>query len=234
MCNWCSHKSLTLDVLELCTGLCHTHIMIRSHSPVSSNLIHFPLHVIYIGRTRRWCNVEVRRDTPPVSRAHGEIFWLHLRSQREWPHMWLTHTRPSKRATRLGFVGTPLLVIPWETGGHHRAADISLRSLDRHMITRHLIWIRRSLIKAGCVEQIGFCRPLKTYFIQSFVELSCCAGFINKRGIPVKSFSCSSGSGVRCLLFEVKFALLVWITKSLCCCCAQGYVHRFPFGRLRK
>lgn len=54
----------------------------------------------------------------------------------------VTHSyQPSKQVSWLSFEGMPHWIILWETGGQHRATDISLESLDCHMITRNLIWI---------------------------------------------------------------------------------------------
>ncbi len=72
--------------------------------------------------------------------------------------------QPSKQVTRLSFEETPPRLILWETGGHHRTVEISLESLDCHMIARHLIWIRRSLIMGGCIYALVNSEPAKTYF----------------------------------------------------------------------
>lgn len=41
----------------------------------------------------------------------------------------VTHSyKPPKPASWLSFEGMPRFVILWETGGHHRATDISLKA----------------------------------------------------------------------------------------------------------
>lgn len=185
MCNWCNHRNVMLDMLELFTWFCHTEtLMIKSHSLLGNNLIHFPfcmqcLCVIFIGSTRHSFNVDV--DMTHIL-SHGllwgviNLVWPHLCSLKVWQLMWLIHINHQK-TNSAQLWGMPPRVILWETRGHRRTTEISLKSLDCHMIARHLIWIRRSINRGGCIyDLVGF-KPVKTYFTLAIAKLSCCACF---------------------------------------------------------
>lgn len=97
------------------------------------------------GNARHWCEVEVDRHDKVLS--HGlswRNYWSNMASPVfiEGVAAHVTHSyQPSKQVSWLSFEGMPHWIILWETGGQHRATDISLESLDCHMITRNLIWI---------------------------------------------------------------------------------------------
>lgn len=124
------------------------------------------LRTIFIGNTRHLCKVKVDM-THILSHSAEEIISLVASPVfTEGVAAHVTHSyQPSKRVTRLSFEGTPPRVILWETEGHCRTIEISLESLDCHMIARHLIWIRRSLIMGGCIYALVSSKPVKNCLV---------------------------------------------------------------------